>query len=512
MYSVNPKEGERFYLRLLLLHVPGATSFASLKIVNDEIYETFREACIARGILEGDDEWDRTLQEVEDIGTPRQLQHTFCFLLIHAELNNPVQLWTNHRDGMIQDFARTMNEANAEIAALNFIATVIKQSGKKLSDFSLPEVEELPPEPEIDAANMAQEAAQIRPTLNAEQVNAADTIISAVTNVHNNDNQNSRLFFLDSPGGTGKTYTINSIIKHLGGLSMKVATCAWTGIAATLLNKDSTVHSLFRLPVPVVETSTCNIKPTSAHAGFLSEQDLIVFDEVSMVPKHAAEAIDRMFRDITNNDTLFGGKVILLSGDFRQILPVVRKARPAEIIEVCLKSSYLWNSVTSFHLVRNMRARPEEQLFAQWLLDLGSKRLPLKPSEPYKDSIEIPERCIVPKEVSLCDVIFDDDNYTDKVILTTTNEDALKINEEILEKIPGEEKIYYSADDVVSDDVDEQDLYPQEFLNSLTPSGMPTHCLKLERGCVVTLLRNLDLKAVGISMQFQNGLSTNFCP
>ena len=61
-----------------------------------------------------------------------------------------------------------------------------------------------------------------------------------------------------------------------------------------------------------------------------------------MIPKHAIEAIDRMLRDISNSNVPFAGKVILLGGDFRQTLPVVKRARPAEVIEVCLKSSYIW--------------------------------------------------------------------------------------------------------------------------------------------------------------------------
>ena len=345
---------------------------------------------------------------------------------------------------------------------------------------------------------MAQEAEQIRPTLNREQVNASDTIMAAVTNVHNNDPQHSRIFFLDGPGGTGKTYTYNYLIKYLISRGMKVATCAWTGIAATLLNKGVTVHSLFRLPVPILDTSTCNIPPTSSHAAYLMEQDLIVFDEVSMIPKYALQAIDRMFRDISNIDSPFGGKVVLLGGDFRQILPVVRRGRPAEIIDICLKSSYIWPLITTFKLRSNMRARPEEQLFADWLLQLGGGDLPLKVNEPFKDSIEIPQTCIVPNEESLIDIIFHNinvDEFSSKVILSTTNDDALKINEEILGKLPGDVISYMSADSVVSDDVEEQQLYPLEFLNSLTPSGMPQHCLKLKVGAVVMLLRNLDLKA-----------------
>ena len=37
-------------------------------------------------------------------------------------------------------------------------------------------------------------------------------------------------------------------------------------------------------------------------------------------------------------------------------------------------------------------------------------------------------------------------------------------------------------------------MYPLEFLNSITPSGMPQHKLKLKPGCIVMLLRNLSLQ------------------
>ena len=497
MYASHPKENERFFLRMLLLHVPGATSFQHLQTYNGEVYPTFREACIARGFLESDEEWERTLQEVSAIGSPKQLRQTFSFLLTHAEVNNPSELWRNHRHGMIEDFLRTMSEANAEISALTFIAGIIRQSGKKLTDFNLPDIDQVPEEPELNILEMAQEVDEIRPTLNQDQSNVAENVISSVTNVHNGDIQNNRVFFLDAPGGTGKTYTINYIIKVLQSRGMKVATCAWTGIAATLLEKGLTVHSLFRLPVPIIETSTCNIPPTSDKAAFLMEQDLIVCDEVSMVPKHALEAIDKALRDIANNDSLFGGKVFLLSGDFRQILPVVRRARPAEIIEVCLKSSYIWNYIQVYNLRLNMRANENQQVFIQWLLNLGSGQILLKDAEPFKDCIELPQRCILPQNASLIDAIFldNENDLSSRVILSTTNDDALKMNNDILGKLPGDSVNYLSADSIVTDDVEERALYPQEFLNSITPSGMPPHCLKLKVNCIVMLLRNLDLKA-----------------
>lgn len=73
-----------FTLECLLLHVPGATFFEFLRTFNDHLYPTFREACLTRSLLEGDDECERTMAEVIAVGSPRQLRQTFCFLLTHC--------------------------------------------------------------------------------------------------------------------------------------------------------------------------------------------------------------------------------------------------------------------------------------------------------------------------------------------------------------------------------------------------------------------------------------------
>ena len=71
-----------------------------------------------------------------------------------------------------------------------------------------------------------------------------------------------------------------------------------------------------------------------------------------------------------------------------------------------------------------------------------------------------------------------------------TNEESLKFNETILNLLPGRQCTYFSLDDIVSDDNEERAQYPIEFLNNLTPLGMPPHRFKV--GAVVILLRNLN--------------------
>ena len=135
----------------------------------------------------------------------------------------------------------------------------------------------------------------------------------------------------------------NTIISWCRGQGIQVASSAWTGIAATLLKGGRTCHHLFKLPVPILDTSVCLVSPTSKHADYLRSITIFIIDEASMVPANALKAIDAMLRDITGlQDVPFGGKVFLLGGDFRQVLPVVPRQPRTVIIENCLKSSPLW--------------------------------------------------------------------------------------------------------------------------------------------------------------------------
>ena len=94
-----------------------------------------------------------------------------------------------------------------------------------------------------------------------------------------------------------------------------------------------------------LDNSTFNITPNSIHGHFLRQVSLFLLDETSMILKHALNAIDRLLKDICSNNFPFGGKIILFGGDFRQILPVVKRGQPAEILESCIKCSLHWQWV-----------------------------------------------------------------------------------------------------------------------------------------------------------------------
>ena len=82
MYLCSPSDGDRFYLRLLLLHVKGACSYNDLLTHQNVTYPTFKEAAKARSLLEDDSEWDRCLNDAVLVRMPQVLRKLFASICI----------------------------------------------------------------------------------------------------------------------------------------------------------------------------------------------------------------------------------------------------------------------------------------------------------------------------------------------------------------------------------------------------------------------------------------------
>ena len=91
MFYAHPASGERFYLRTLLTAVKGATSYEHLQTVNGITHATYREACIALGLLADDNEWRLYLQDAGASG--HQLCNLLVTILCDCSPSNPAALW-----------------------------------------------------------------------------------------------------------------------------------------------------------------------------------------------------------------------------------------------------------------------------------------------------------------------------------------------------------------------------------------------------------------------------------
>ena len=89
------------------------------------------------------------------------------------------------------------------------------------------------------------------------------------------------------------------------------------------------------------------------------------------------------------------------------------------------------------------------------------------------------------------------DFLTERTILSARNEDVSSINATYLQISPGQTITYLAADKM--SDGDELDptitnRYPNEYLNSLNPPGLPPFKLEIKVGCPIMLLRNIAPK------------------
>ena len=232
-------------------------------------------------------------------------------------------------------------------------------------------------------------------------------------------------------------------------------------------------------------------------------------------PKNLYETIDRSFRELLENDLPYGGKVILHSGDWKQILPVIQGGSRADIVQATLKCSYLWEHIKVFCLTENVRIKnancPDASEYDQWLIDVGEGSVETHPDiEEFMIKIPEPMLSKADDKKAFVEEIFPQLGYEvrtglenrdargsnwnkfvhERAIICARNIDVEEINNICLDMMDGEAKCYLSADRCIhkSDMVN----FPTEFINEQTPASCPQHKLVLKVGAPIILMRNLD--------------------
>jgi hypothetical protein len=262
------------------------------------------------------------------------------------------------------------------------------------------------------------------------------------------------------------------------------------------------------------------------YVTFRCDQNTLILNEIFMLGKRgvtvnrwAFEAFDRTLRDVMSSvingseDLPFGGKTIVLGGDFRQILPVVPRGNRADIVHATINSSPLWSFCKVLRLTTNMRlqfsnvAADNESLkkFAEWILDLGDGKLGI--DNDGEALVDIPDDlCIQHSGNHVADIVSftypsmdnlqNADFFQDRAILVPTLDLVEMVNDYIMSMIPGEGKEYFSCDTICKVDEDvgiDRRWITTEFLNGIKCSGIPNHRLYFKVGVPVMLLRNIDV-------------------
>ena len=116
---------------------------------------------------------------------------------------------------------------------------------------------------------------------------------------------------------------------------------ALTGVAAILLPGGRTLHSKLKVPIESLTEDSllqCTGQKNGTRA-LLEKASLLVIDEATMMERRILKTIDRTLRRFKSPAKPFGGLTLVLSGDWRQTLPVIPRAPRAEIVSETLKGT-----------------------------------------------------------------------------------------------------------------------------------------------------------------------------
>ncbi|CAO3618552.1 unnamed protein product [Mucor hiemalis] len=498
------------------------------------------------GLLVNDSEWSRTLTEASLSQSPRNLRKLFAILIVFCDLSDAFQMCLDHKSKLAEDYLYN-SQVLARERQQTEIPSIISDEmyGHCLLDlndilmdnhrFDLKGVEGFGNAfPEEDTRSSSgievrqNSAERLHAQLYQESLQAVDPdtfnfndsqklVYDAVKNCALDKNRNysvPNVYFVDGPGGTGKTFLFNALLDAVRRTNKIAISVASSGTAALLLKGGRTAHSVFRIPLEVTSRSMCDITPRCDIAKYIKEAQLIVWDECSMISKHLIETVDRTFKDILKSNVPFGGRLIVFGGDFRQVLPVIPKASRSMIITQCLNRANFWPAVKILKLEINMRVQQALasndtslaatlQYFADYLLKVGEGKIPtvtFSPNNIPSDFIPLQQTMHLPGDnlLHLIQYIYPNvtdrfaiDNYfIDKAILTPKNKDVATINNLLLNCIPGRTFTYLSCDEICEPRHTME--INTEYLNAIELGSLPPHSLQLKVGTPNMVIRNID--------------------
>ena len=268
-------------------------------------------------------------------------------------------------------------------------------------------------------------------------------------------------FFFTGCAGTGKTFTLMSIIEALPQTVTYVT--ALTGIAASLLPQGTTLHSFAGIGHASLnrEQTLRKVKTNPQAVMKWTKAKTLIIDEVSMMSKDLFELIDYLGRELRNRRTVpFGGLQVILCGDFFQ-LPPVSKA----ITSYCFESE-LWKEAVGercYELVEIFRQKDPRLINL-----LNDIRYGTMSEENIKLLVSLRRELNLPRGI-----------VPTQLVPINATADAINIRE--LEKLSPDPAVMYTANDWG------QDAYALDMLSKITlfPERLP-----LRVGAQVMLLKN----------------------
>ncbi|GBL98656.1 hypothetical protein AVEN_80389-1 [Araneus ventricosus] len=193
---------------------------------------------------------------------PSCLRILFAIICGFGEVENIPDLWTQHKQSLSEDFVHRYSEETGFLYALAELYELFKSYGLNFRKVNLPTIDL-----ECDLFRLSYDAMeeQSKANANIEKLNSEQryVVYKVLHAIYEYQTHMPTCFFLDGPAGTGKIFVCSTLFHAIRGKGDQAIAVASTGIAATLLSGGRTAHSIFKIPLILNATSTCNLKPNT---------------------------------------------------------------------------------------------------------------------------------------------------------------------------------------------------------------------------------------------------------
>lgn len=212
--------------------------------------------------------------------------------------------------------------------------------------------------------------------------------------------------------------------------------------------KGVTINSLFQLPpgsffpgdvnlanlkagVVSIKSLLTELNYSRERKSLLTELELMIIDEVSMVRCDVIDAVDAILRMVRKNDAPFGGVQLLLIGDLFQ-LPPVTKREDWDLLSKVYPSPYFFEATV-------VKQHP--------LLQVELKKVFRQTEPEFVDILnDIRNNQIGDARLAILNQRFDPDfkqaEGSNHIIITSHNAEANAVNNEKLDELEGQDYIF----------------------------------------------------------------------
>jgi ATP-dependent DNA helicase PIF1 len=331
--------------------------------------------------------------------------------------------------------------------------------------------------------------------------------------------KDGRNLFISGPGGVGKSFLIENMVQYCQECNKVIQVTALTGCATVLLGvKARTIHAwsgIKFMNTSVTDDQIINrISRDKKTSGRWKKTDILVVDEVSMMPVRMFELLNKLGQTIRRSMRPFGGLQIIFTGDFYQLPPVC----PQEEVRFCFESPE-WPETfkTENHIELKTFFRQKDPEFIKILMEVRKGELETESIDKLislvsKDKPE-EEMCCITKifptrsKVDAINRIMFDKLPSEKHVFRskrTTKEEYYYVTSGRGEELNRIEREVILRCEELTDDMSKREL------DAMVSNFNIIEELELKKGALVMLTINIDVErglvngSQGIVMNFDN--------